>query len=156
MTRFIPTALVFATLGLVQVGHAFGDDARIVLKGLDPVSPVEGREQAGDEKFSSTNGGFRYLAADAEHQARFDEEPDRFAVQGDKCTVMPKGPANPDLFLVHDGKLFLFGSPRCLASFKADPAAYSKPKKIVAVPVYEGMELLDFAGPAEAFSAAGG
>ncbi|WP_206107908.1 DJ-1/PfpI family protein [Paludisphaera rhizosphaerae] len=156
MPRFIPFASVLATLVLVQPGHAFGDDARIVLKGLDPVSLLEGREQKGEERFASTKGPFRYLFADAEHKARFDKEPGRFAAQGDKCTVMPKVPANPDLFLVHEGKLFLFGSPRCVASFKADPAAYFKPKKNVVILVYEGMELLDFAGPAEVFSVAGG
>ncbi|MDG3008323.1 DJ-1/PfpI family protein [Paludisphaera mucosa] len=156
MPKFVPFACVVATLLLVQAGDAFGDDAQVVLKGLDAVSLLEGREQRGEEKYSSTEGRFRYLFADAEHKARFDEAPGRFAAQGDKCTVMPKVPANPDLFLVHEGKLFLFGSPRCLASFKADPAAYFKPKKNVAVLVYEGMELLDFAGPAEVFSAAGG
>ena len=156
MTRFSPVACVLATLILVQSGRALGDDARVVLKGLDPVSLLEGREQKGEERFASTRGPFRYLFADAEHKARFDNEPERFAAQGDKCTVMPKVPANPDLFLVHEGKLLLFGSPRCVASFKADPAAYFKPKKNVAILVYEGMELLDFAGPAEVFSVAGG
>jgi putative intracellular protease/amidase/YHS domain-containing protein len=134
------------------------DDAeasRVVLKGLDPVTLLEGQEVAGVEEFAASRGPFRYLFANAEHKARFEENPRRFAVQAETCAVMPKVPASPDLFLVHDGKIFLFGTPGCLARFRADPAAFQKPMRKVAVLVYDGMELLDFAGPGEVFAAAG-
>ncbi|MHC5544241.1 DJ-1/PfpI family protein, partial [Singulisphaera rosea] len=157
MRRVIAISYVMAILCVLQAGRASAEDARIVLKGLDPVSLVEGREERGKERFGSSRGGFRYLFVDAEHKARFDEEPGRFAVRGDKCTVMPKAPASPDLFLVHEGKIFLFGSPRCLASFKVDPAKYLDvtPRKNVAIFLYDGVELLDFAGPGEVFAVAG-
>lgn len=156
MLRVPPSVLIVATLGLGPVDLARGDAPPVVLRGLDPVSLLEGGEKRGEAGFSSTKGPFRYLFASAEHKARFDADPGRFAVQGDRCTVMPKVPANPDLFVVHEGRIFLFGSPRCVASFRADPSAFSKPSKNVAILVYDGMELLDFAGPAEVFAVAGG
>lgn len=150
-------AILLAVVIFPPATPAKVEDGAVVLKGLDPVALVEGKEVAGAEGFTSTLGKFRYRFATAEHKARFDAAPDRFAVQGEKCTVMTKVPASPDLFLVHDGKIFLFGSPRCQASFRADPAAYLKPKprKNVAIFIFDGMELLDFAGPGEVFATAG-
>lgn len=158
MRGFIVLAFVLSIPLSARAGGS-GDEqkpkAEVVLKGYDPVLLLEGREQRGEDGISSTRGRFRYLFASAENKARFDSDPSRFSVRGEMCTVMPKVPASPDLFLVHDGKLFLFGSPQCVTSFKADPAAYFKPRRKVAILVYEGMELLDFAGPAEVFGFAG-
>lgn len=157
----IPTMLAFALATLVQTPSARPADAEVekpapvVLKGLDPVSLLDGREEPGSDAISTTRGPFRYLFANADHKTLFDAKPDRYAVQGGMCSVMPKVPASPDLFLVHDGKIFLFGSPRCRASFKADPASFLMPRKTVAILVFEGMELLDFAGPGDVFANAG-
>lgn len=140
-------------LAATRAGDA--EASRVVLKGLDPVALLEGREVAGVEEFAASRGPFRYLFASAEHKARFEASPGRFAVQAETCAVMPKVPASPDLFLVRDGKIFLFGSPGCLARFRANPTAFLKPMRKVAVLVYDGMELLDFAGPGEVFAAAG-
>ncbi|SIO59534.1 DJ-1/PfpI family protein [Singulisphaera sp. GP187] len=159
MQRIIALAFALTTVSVLPSLRANDDveksPAEVVLKGLDPVLLLEGKERTGVEDFATTRGRFRYLFTDAEHKARFDASPDRFSVQGETCTMMPKVPASPDLYLVHDGKIFLFGSPRCVASFKADPAAYFKPRKNVAILVFDGVELLDFAGPGEVFTWAG-
>ena len=94
----------FTTSAMTHAGDV--EKAQVVLKGLDPVSLLKGKEVSGVETLSSTRGRFRYLFVDAEHKAIFDANPERYAVQGEKCTVMPKAPASPDLFLVHDGKIF--------------------------------------------------
>ena len=129
----------------------------IALRGLDPVALVDGHETAGGDGVEATHGKFRYRFATAEHKTRFDAEPGRYAVQGDRCAVMPKVPASPDIFLVHGGKIFLFGTPCCRARFAADPAAFLRPvaSRKVAIFVFDGVELLDFAGPGEVFSGAG-
>ena len=136
------------------------DQARphVVLRGLDPVELVEGREVVGSEAIESTRGRFVYRFANAGHKATFDARPRDYAVQSERCAVMSNAPASGDIFLVHDGKIFLFGSPRCQASFRGDPAKYLQvgSKKKVAILVFEGMELLDFAGPGEVFALADG
>ena len=142
------------------VGVQADDQARphVVLRGLDPVALVEGREVVGSEAIESTRGRFVYRFADGVDKATFDARPDRYAVQSERCAVMPNVPASGDLFLVHDGKIFLFGSPRCQAAFRGDPAKYFQvgTKKQVAILIFEGMELLDFAGPGEVFALADG
>lgn len=128
-------------------------DAPLALGGLDPIHLVEGREVPGVERFSVTQGRFRYRFADPEHLALFEDTPGRYAIQGEgMCAVMPAVPASAELFLVHEGRIYGFGSPRCLASFRADPGAYLGGRRDVAIPLYEGVELLDFAGPGEVFS----
>ncbi len=152
-------AFVLAVLAPSALAKASdGQDAKpapVVLKGYDPISLLDGKEVAGSETITSKYEGFSYRFVVAEHKTRFDAEPARYAVHGKMCTAMPKAAASPDLFLVHDGKLFLFGSPQCRASFKADPASFLMPSKKVAILVFEGMELLDFAGPGEVFADAG-
>ncbi len=148
---------VFASSTPAEADDAPAKTPPLALKGLDPVSLVEGKETVGAEGVESARGRFRYRFSNAEHKARFEADPDRYCVQGEMCTVMPKVPASPELFLVHDGKIFLFGSTGCRTRFQADPAAFLKPKpmKKVAILVFDGMELLDFAGPGEVFATAG-
>ncbi len=70
---------------------------------------------------------------------------------------MRSAAGNPALFTVHDGKIYIFGSEDCREAFRADPMRYLRPgnQGNVAIVVYPGVELLDFAGPGEVFAAAG-
>jgi putative intracellular protease/amidase/YHS domain-containing protein len=162
MCRIIALTCLLLVWSSGRAIPAAGDDVQeprgeVVLKGLDPISLLEGKEVPGVELLGTTRGRFRYLFADTKHKTLFDANPGRYAVQGEMCTMMPTAPASPDLFIVHEGKIFLFGSPACRASFMADPAAFlvTKPRRNVAIFIYEGMELLDFAGPGEVFAVAG-
>jgi YHS domain-containing protein len=98
----------------------------IPLEGLDPVLLIQGKEAQGDEKFAVTRGRFQYLFAGAETKAAFEREPARYEIQlGGTCARMgPSTQGNPDLYAVHDGRIFLFGSPACVKAFKEAPDKY--------------------------------
>jgi putative intracellular protease/amidase/YHS domain-containing protein len=128
----------------------------VALRGLDPVLLTEGKKVKGKADLSITREGFRYLFADAANRARFEKEPERYEIQfHGQCAMMPTARANPDLFTVYKGLIYAFGSETCLSSFQDRPDEFVKPRKNVALFVFDGMELLDFAGPADVFSAAG-
>jgi putative intracellular protease/amidase/YHS domain-containing protein len=136
----------------------------VALKGLDPVLLTEGKETKGQGEFSVTREGFRYLFVDAANKAKFEKDPERYEIQfHGKCAMMPEAPAQPDLFTVYKGRIYAFGSDACQASFQEQPEKYvhQQPEKTphrqrsVTIFVFTGMELLDFAGPAEVFGSAG-
>jgi len=93
----------------------------VPLEGLDPVLLAGGKEAQGDEAFAVTRGQFRYLFAGAETKAAFEKEPGRFEIQlGGACAKMgPTVRGNPDLFLVHEGRIYIFGSEECVKAFRA-------------------------------------
>lgn len=104
-------------------------EAMIPLEGLDPVLLAEGKEVQGEDKFSLVRGRFRYFFASAETRARFEKEPGRYEIQlGGTCARMGPGTqGNPDLFAVHKGRIYIFGSPECVTLFKAAPDNYLEP-----------------------------
>jgi YHS domain-containing protein len=94
------------------------------LKGLDPVALTQGKELPGDGGISVVRGRYRYLFADADNKAVFEKQPDRYAIQlGGGCGRMGplSGVGNPDRFLVHDGRIYIFASDQCMNGFKAAP-----------------------------------
>ena len=117
-----------ATDAAVTPGAAWQQrEAAIVpLEGLDPVLLAGGKEAQGDEQFSVTRGRFRYLFAGAETKAAFEKEPGRYEIQlGGACARMgPTVRGNPDLFLVHEGRIYIFGSEDCVKAFKAKPESF--------------------------------
>ncbi|MHC5005071.1 MAG: DJ-1/PfpI family protein [Planctomycetota bacterium] len=151
--------LVVALVSLLAaVGHAAGDEPRLALNGLDPVRLCAGAEEPGDERISTAHGGFVYRFVSTETYRTFEADPARWSIQLDgRCGAMPSAPGDPGRFAVHDGRIYIFGSDTCRREFLADPAAFlERPTRSVAVLVFEGVELLDFAGPGEVFAAAGG
>ncbi len=132
--------------------------ATVALQGLDPVLLVAGKEQPGSAELALDRGRFRYLFATAENRARFAAAPEAFEIQrGGQCGTMPQATGNPDFFAVHDGRIYVFGSPGCREEFVANPTLFvaGGPPRRVAILVFDGVELLDFAGPGEVFAAAG-
>jgi YHS domain-containing protein len=101
-------------------------EAVVPLEGLDPVLLVEGKEAQGEETFAATRGRFRYLFANAANKAAFERDPARYEIQlGGTCARMgPNTLGDPDLYLVHQGRIYLFGSPECLKLFKASPEKF--------------------------------
>src|ERR1043165_951643 len=101
-------------------------EAVIPLEGLDPVMLAQGKEVQGDVKYKVTRGRFQYLFANAENKATFEKEPSRYEIQLDgHCARMgaPTG-ADPDLYAVHNGRIYIFGSEECQTRFKATPEKY--------------------------------
>ena len=98
----------------------------IPLEGLDPVMLTQGKEVQGDMKFKVTRGHFEYLFASADNKATFEKDPARYEIQLDgHCARMgsPTG-ANADLYYVHKGRIYIFGSEECQTLFKAAPEKY--------------------------------
>jgi YHS domain-containing protein len=98
----------------------------IPLEGLDPVMLAQGKEVQGDMKYKVTRGRFQYLFANAENKATFEKEPARYEIQLDGSCARMGAPTtgNPDLYFVHNGRIYIFGSEECQTLFKAAPEKY--------------------------------
>jgi putative intracellular protease/amidase/YHS domain-containing protein len=127
----------------------------IALKGLDPVLLTEGKETKGQSEISLVHDGFRYLFIDAVNKAKFEKDPERYAIQfRGQCAMMKGARAQPDLFTVYKGRIYAFGSEGCQEAFRQEPDKYTRDQRVVIL-IFDGMELLDFTGPAEVFGSAG-
>jgi putative intracellular protease/amidase/YHS domain-containing protein len=181
-SRDLRSATALAALSvlaaLVLVSPVRGDEPASgpepALRGLDPVHLTSGEEKPGDPRFSLDHDGWRYHFAGAESRARFESDPERYGIQGDgQCPVVPSATADPAVFAVHAGRIYIFAGQGCIEHFRQDPAYYiaaavepkpgtaadmpvRRPARKVAILLYEGVELLDFAGPGEVFAAGGG
>ena len=125
---FCSLLVVIVLFGLTATASAQNANPETVipLEGLDPVMLLQGKEVQGDMKYTLTRGRFQYLFANAENKATFEKEPSRYEIQLDGfCARMgsPTG-ANPDLYLVHNGRIYIFGSEECQTLFKAAPEKY--------------------------------
>jgi len=133
----------------------------IVLKGLDPVQLVVGKEVKGKPDVSRDFGKFKYLFANTEDKKAFEASPEKYAVQLDgKCLMMPNMDGVPDMFIVYKSKIYLAGSDFCLQAMKKDPEAYLNPQpapptKTVAILIFPFVEIIDYSGPWEIFGGAG-
>jgi YHS domain-containing protein len=97
------------------------------LKGLDPVMLVKGKEVKGDENLSISRGGFRYLFSSAENKALFEKEPKVYEIQmGGSCPVVPGAEGDPQLYVVHKERIYIFATTGCVDSFKANPDTFLK------------------------------
>ncbi len=95
------------------------------LEGLDPVLLVEGREVQGEPGITVARGRFRYSFAGEETRRRFEADPERYEIRyGGACARMRSADGNPDLFAVHDGGIYVFGSAECWRAFRAAPTDY--------------------------------
>lgn len=145
-------ALVTAAVASAQV------ERPVVLKGLDPVLLVGGKEVPGKPEFSSTFGRYRYLFSSAEDKTAFDKDPQKFGVQRNGMNiVVAAGVGNPDFFTVYKGMIFLAGSQRGLDSIKDKMDKKVEDffaKKSVAIVLFPGVQIIDYSGPYEVFGQA--
>jgi putative intracellular protease/amidase/YHS domain-containing protein len=154
-TVVVLSLFVFAS-GSPSVRAEPGDEPPTALNGLDPVLLTAGKETKGQPELSVTRDGFRYLFSDASNRAKFEKEPDRYAIQfHGQCAVMRGARAQPDLYTVYKERIYAFGSEGCKATFLQQPEERAHPVRNVAILIFDGMELLDFAGPAEVFTGTG-
>lgn len=140
------------------VAKAQNSETLIPLEGLDPVMLTQGKEVQGDMKYWVKRGQFQYLFANAENQATFEKDPARYEIQlnGSCARMGPPTTGNPDLYAVHNGRIYIFGSEECQTLFKAAPEKYLEvpaPPKTPPTPemVKRGQELI-----AKAVEALGG
>ena len=104
-------------------------EAADALDGLDPVMLIAGKEVPGKSALTVRRGGFIYLFSTAETKATFEGDPGKYEIQlGGLCARMGKtAGGNPSDFLVHDGKIYVFGSDACHKKVAAEPAKYLAP-----------------------------
>lgn len=107
-------------------GSAANSEAVIPLEGLDPVMLSQGKEAQGDMKYKVTRGRFQYIFVSAQNKATFEKDPSRYEIQLDGHCARMGAPTtgNPDLYAVHNGRIYVFGSPECQNLFKATPEKY--------------------------------
>ena len=141
--------LAIALIGFATVSsRAQSSSPEVPLEGLDPVMLVQGKEVQGDTKFQVTRGRFEYLFANAENKATFEKDPARYEIQLDGACARMGLPAtgNPDLYTVHNGRIYIFGTEECQTLFKAAPEKYLEAPATLATPTAEtikrGQELI--------------
>lgn len=100
------------------------------LDGVDVVRLVTtGKEVFGTGVHRSAYEGMDYLFESAETKTIFDRDPARYAVQmGGLCAYMGGTvTGNPSNYVVHDGRIYIFGTDNCRKAFLASPARYLPP-----------------------------
>jgi hypothetical protein len=126
-------AIIAAVLcGVAGGGRVWAQDSapaeepRLGLKGYDPVAYfTEGRPVQGKPEFEFAWDEVRYRFASDNHMSMFRGDPDRYAPQfAGSCTIgMSKGvkvEADPENWLISDGRLFVFRPSDGPARFQAD------------------------------------
>src|SRR5215212_9294999 len=125
---FSSLLVVIVVLGCLAGASAQSSASETVipLEGLDPVMLSQGKEVQGDMKYKVTRGQFQYLFASAENKATFEKDPARYEIQlGGHCARMGAPTAgNADLYFVHNGRIYIFGSDECQTLFKSAPEKY--------------------------------
>ncbi|MCB0488568.1 MAG: YHS domain-containing (seleno)protein [Cyclobacteriaceae bacterium] len=122
---------ILLLLTCLQIGLAFSqsgelwyyniDDSNLALQGYDPVSYWQGDvPQKGSEKIYTQVGGITYRFINQDNAKKFKTDPSRYLPQfGGWCTYFmgvdkstgfarTRMPADPDEFVILDGKLYLF------------------------------------------------
>jgi YHS domain-containing protein len=120
-------ALLFIVLLTVTASaQSSASETLIPLEGLDPVMLSQGKEVQGDLKYKITRGRFQYLFANEENRAMFEKDPSKYEIQLEGHCARMGAPTtgNPDLYAVHNGRVYIFGSEECQTLFKATPEKY--------------------------------
>jgi YHS domain-containing protein len=102
---------------------------RLALSGYDPVSYfVDGHPEKGSAEYQASYDDATYWFKTPEHRATFVADPDRYAPQFQGfCTVTlsrgEKYEADPEAWVIADGKLYVFGAKEAVPVFRAQTAS---------------------------------
>jgi YHS domain-containing protein len=128
LSRWLASALLFVAAS-VGVSAQTADVERLALKGYDPVAYFTlSRAAPGDPRFQMEWDGAVYRFVSTGHLAQFRADPDRYLPQyGNLCTASLAGgrkyAPDPRYWLVHEGRLYLFGHPDGVKTMAANPEA---------------------------------
>jgi YHS domain-containing protein len=120
--------VLLAGCGTVHNTIADGGDARVMLRGNDAVAYfTQGKPVKGEPAIKSTYDGDVYRFASEANKRAFDADPKRYApaYAGFCASGAPyalKANIGADVFAIHDGRLYLFGSERSKANWLMDAA----------------------------------
>jgi YHS domain-containing protein len=113
-----------------------GTPDRIALSGYDPVSYFKpGHPEKGSAEFTYSFEDARYLFTSEEHRTMFAADPERYAPQfSGYCAITvsrgAKYEADPEAWVIWDGKLFVFGSKDLVPDFNANPGEITGKAKV--------------------------
>ncbi len=132
MRRLRRSVTITVLAGMALATPAYGQEQELALQGYCPVSyHTLGRAVLGDSAFKATYEGYLYYLADAESKSKFEAEPQRYAPQfAGLCTTALGGsygnriPSDPTVFVIVDGKLYMFSSERARRNFDTKPQDY--------------------------------
>jgi YHS domain-containing protein len=129
--------LLFATALLISLGLSPPSSAQtdavgepLALQGYDPVAYfTDDKAMRGNDKYEVSWDGARYLFVTSEHREAFRHQPEKFEPQfGSLCTMgLAAGKrvvANPEAWLIMDGRLYLFSSTEARDKFLQNPTDY--------------------------------
>jgi YHS domain-containing protein len=102
---------------------------RLALSGYDPVSYfVDGHPEKGSIDYQASYDDATYWFKTPEHRATFVADPDHYApqFQGFCAVTLSRGAkyeADPEAWVIADGKLYVFGSKQAVPIFEAQTAS---------------------------------
>jgi YHS domain-containing protein len=108
---------------------ALATGKRLAISGYDPVSYfADGHPEKGSVEYQTSYDDATYWFKNAEHRATFAADPDHYAPQfRGYCTVTlsrgAKLEADPEAWVIADGKLYVFGSKQAVPVFQAQTAS---------------------------------
>ncbi|SEC20404.1 YHS domain-containing protein [Rhizobiales bacterium GAS188] len=106
-----------------------GSPGRVALSGYDPVSYfAAGHPEKGSAEFTYPFDGASYLFASEEHRRMFAADPERYAPQfNGHCAISVsrgiKIEADPEAWVIWNGKLFVFAAKEGVPEFNTNPGA---------------------------------
>lgn len=124
--------LIPALAALSLSGALLAQSPSVSLRGYDPVAYfTEGRPVKGSADINYDFDDARYLFSSQKNRERFAATPDRYTPQysGLCATGMALGAkavADPTVWKIVDGKLYVFSSPHAREKFESDPAMLAK------------------------------
>jgi hypothetical protein len=131
LVLWVPIVAAWCALcGLFSVAEAgsTNNEPRIALDGYDPVAYfTDGRPVKGSQEFTFAFDDAVYYFKSAEHRAMFVADPDRYAPQySGYCAISvsmgKKAHADPEAWIISDGKLFVFAGKGGVPKFAQDSA----------------------------------
>ena len=127
---FIAALLIFGEAVGTSSAQTGDVGEPLALQGYDAVAYfVDSKASKGNEKYQVSWDGARYWFATPEHREVFRREPEKFEPQfGSLCTMgLSAGKrvtADPEAWLIMNGKLYLFSSTAARDRFLQNPTDY--------------------------------
>jgi YHS domain-containing protein len=130
-----PLMLTLMLCASSNAQNAAADTAKPALKGYDVVAYFNEHKPAkGSPDVHVDFDGMRYYFSTARNRAAFDADPDRFMPQfGGYCAMgVSKGKrfeADPTVFRIIDGKLYVFSGPKASDAVDQDPELLARARQ---------------------------
>jgi YHS domain-containing protein len=144
--RFFAVFLFLGGTSIMAQPPAISD----ALDGVDPVVLLQqNKEVMGKSEYTVVRGRFKYFFSSPETRTTFEKEPAKYEIAlSGQCARMGKAVyGNAADYVVHDGKIYIFGSDGCHKAFAEAPEKYipkpAAPMPAAAAARAQGKELID-------------